>query len=61
VPATTIDTGRAAPEFGDTTTRIAASPRPDAGAMDAHATSLVAVHAHAEFVWTVTVSSPPTG
>jgi hypothetical protein len=50
VSATTTDTGRAAPEFGETTTRIAASPRPDVGAIDAQATALDAVHAQAEFV-----------
>jgi hypothetical protein len=50
VPATTRDTGLAAPEFSDTTTRTAASPRPDAGVTEAHATPLVAVHVHAECV-----------
>src|SRR3954451_23813118 len=50
VPATTIDTRRAAPEFADTTTRIAASPRPDGGVIEAHETTLAAVHAHAECV-----------
>ena len=59
VPATTTDTGLAAPEFDDTITRTAASPRPEAGVTDAHATPLLAFQAHAEFVWTVTVSSPP--
>jgi hypothetical protein len=50
VPATTIDTGRAAPEFADTMTRTAASPRPDGGVMEAQETWLAAVHVHAEFV-----------
>jgi len=50
VLATTTDTGLAAPEFGDTITRTAASPRPVAGVTDAHATPLLAVQAHAEFV-----------
>src|SRR4029453_9816833 len=59
VPATTADTGLAAPEFGDTIRRTAASPRPDAGVTEAQATPLVAVHTHAEWVWIVTVSSPP--
>ena len=50
VPATTADTGRAAPEFVVTITRTSASPRPDAGVTDAHATALFAVHAQAEWV-----------
>jgi hypothetical protein len=59
VPATTADTGRAAPEFGDTITRTVASPRPVAGVIEAHATWLAAVHAHTECACTVTISSPP--
>ena len=47
VPATTTDTGLAAPEFADTITRTAASPRPDAGVTEAHATPLFAVHVQA--------------
>ena len=47
VLATTTDTGLAAPEFADTITRTAASPRPDAGVTEAHATPLFAVHGQA--------------
>jgi len=53
------DRVRAAPEFAETATRTVASPRPLSGETDAHPTSLLAVHEHAEWACTAIVSSPP--
>jgi hypothetical protein len=59
VPATGSEASLAAPAFATTTTRSVASPCPESGETVAHATSLLAVHAHAVCAWTDTDNSPP--